>query len=103
MIKFFKKLFKKPVVEAWKQITPPKIVTATYFKEHLTVNYEDGSVREYEGSCTVWKHYPMMQRCGTFKEGELLDIWSYIKKHGNPYPTAHIKNKMKETNDKFGL
>ena len=30
----------------------------------------------YRGSCTVWYTYPGGNRCGTFKEAELSDVWT---------------------------
>jgi hypothetical protein len=90
LINFFKKLLRAPkTIKAALKI--PKIVNATYFKDVLTIKYDDDTIREYSGSCTVWHHYPMMERCSTFREGELCDIWKYIQAHGNPYPTAHEK------------
>ena len=67
------------------------IVKADYDpkEEIMTVVYGNGKVLKYHGSSTVWRSYPMMKRMGTFKEGELCDIWKYIKTHGNSYPTAH--------------
>ena len=71
------------------------IVKADYDskEEIMTVVYGNGKVYKYHGSCTVWHSYPMMHRMGTFKEGELSEIWHYIKAHGNSYPTAHNKEK----------
>ena len=67
-----------------------KIVKATYIGEIMTIEYDNGTTKKYKGSCIVWQYYPSMVRCSTMKEGDLLDIWSYIKEHGNDYPTAHL-------------
>ena len=104
MINWLKKIFSSssPVIQA---VVPRKIVvvSATYINNILTVKYSDGSSFEYEGSCTVWHTYPMFNKCGTLKDGELYQIWKYIKHHGNPYQNAHILNKINETSKKFNI
>lgn len=65
------------------------IIFANYEKSIMTVHYDDGSFDKYHGECTVWHKLPLMERCGTYKESELCDIWQYIKFYGNDYPTAH--------------
>lgn len=70
----------------------PTIEKATYSKEVLKITYSNGVIKEYYGECTVWNKLPMMERCGTIKDSELCGIWKYIRKHGNPYPTAHLKD-----------
>lgn len=67
-----------------------KITKAQYRNEVMTVWYQSGKVVEYEGSGTVWNKMPMMQRCGTMKEIKLCEIYKYIRKWGNDYPTAHL-------------
>ena len=71
----------------------PKVTDAIYQEETqiLWVKWSNGLEQHFKGSCTVWYTYPMMNRCSTSIESELCDLWSYIKEHGNPYPTAHIK------------
>lgn len=96
-----------------KAVTPRTIVSATYNTQSssgegknmdiLTIDYSDGSSYKYEGSCTVWHTYPMFNRCGTTKDGELYEIWKYIQHHGNPYPNAHELNIVKETAKKFNI
>ena len=84
-------LINKNAISDISKMIRDSIIEATYEKEILTIKYESGKILQYEGSCTVWHTYPMMRRCDTFKEGELCDIWAYIKKHGNSYPNAHKK------------
>lgn len=103
MIKLIAKLFGKKAEEVVKAMKPVSMTSATYSGELMTIKYDNGKSKQYSGSCTVWHTYPMMQRCGTFKEGELCDIWKYIKTHGNPYPTAHLKKEQVEKNEKYGL
>jgi hypothetical protein len=83
---------------------PLAIYKAEYTKDIMTVTYNDNTVKQYKGDCTVWHTYPMMERCNTNSESKLSDIWSYIKEHGNPYPTAHLSvpqgaSKSQETTD----
>lgn len=66
-----------------------KIVRATYEDRYMTVEYANGKIRQYEGSCTVWRSLPLMERCSTSTEIELSRIWSYIQRWGNDYPNAH--------------
>jgi hypothetical protein len=73
----------------------PKITDAIYEEkiQVLWVKWSTGNEQHFKGSCTVWHSYPMMKRMPTSTESELCDIWEYIKEHGNPYPTAHLKDK----------
>lgn len=103
MIKLIASLFSKKAKAVVKAITPVSMVSATYSGGIMTIDYDNGKSKQYSGSCTVWHTYPMMQRCGTFKEGELCDIWKYVKTHGNPYPTAHLKKKQEENNEQYGI
>ena len=67
----------------------PRIISATYEKEIMTVEYSDGNIIEYKGSATVWHALPYMSRCGTGTESELSRIYNYIQHYGNNYPDAH--------------
>lgn len=58
-------------------------------EEIMTVTYDDASQDKFMGSCTVWHHWPLMERCSTSTESRLCDIWTYIKKFGNTYPNSH--------------
>ena len=73
-----------------------KVIKATYYGSVMTIEYSDGTVDKYSGSCTVWRKIPMMKRCSTPTEARLCDIWGYIQKHGSPYPTAHESKKKVE-------
>ena len=92
-----------------KHFKPRKKFTHATMEKHknfdykITYHYDDGSKEEFIGDCTVWKSYPMMTMCGTFKEVELHEVWSYVKEHGNPFPTAHETKKLRETSEKYGL
>lgn len=79
----------KKLIDTWF----PHLLEATYTDEILTLKYSDNSIVQYKGSCTVWHKLPFMTRPGTLKEGDLSEIWEYIKTYGNPYPTAHQKPK----------
>ncbi len=91
MIKYIRKLLNKnkPLGKANAKI----LSEANYDKEKevLTLTFSDGSEEQYKGDCTVWHKIPLMKRCSTLKECELVDIWKYINHYGNPYPTAHKK------------
>lgn len=82
--------FNKKATKKLKDVIYNPIVKATYDNRIMTIEYYNGQTMQYEGTCTVWHSYPMMKRAGTLKEGELCDIWAYIKRHGNPYPDAHV-------------
>jgi len=69
----------------------PKIYFASYEGRVLRVKWTNGKTSIYHGECTVWFHYPEIKRCGFFLEGQLCDVWSYLKVHGNDYPDAHLK------------
>lgn len=71
----------------------PKVTDAIYDDKTqiLWVKWNNGEELHFKGSCTVWRTYPMMGGLSTSMESELCDLWSYIKEHGNPYPTAHLK------------
>jgi hypothetical protein len=73
---------------------PRKIIKASYDNRTMTVTYENGNVTEFHGSGTVWHKLPMMKRCGTFEEIQLSEIYTYIRKWGNDYPDAHLKQKI---------
>lgn len=73
--------------------TKKRISKITYLDTTLTVYYTDGSKEQYEGSCTVWHKHPYMERAGIMTETWLSEIYTYIKKFGNPYPTAHLNKK----------
>ncbi len=78
------------LAKIWNKLFP-HIVEASYKDGLMTLKYSDGDSVAYQGSCTVWHKYPMMERCSTLKEMELYDILTYIKTHGNPYPLSHTK------------
>ena len=65
-------------------------------EEIMTVTYDDGTQNKYFGECTVWHHYPLMERCATSTELQLYNIWTYIKRFGNNYPDAHKTSKNHE-------
>ena len=69
------------------------IISATYKGTTLIITWESGSVSKYEGSCTVWHKHPYMHRCSPQAEKFLSNIWSYIQKWGNDYPTAHLNER----------
>lgn len=72
---------------------PLEVSKAEYVQGLLTITYNDNTVTQYKGDCTIWHTYPMMERCSTSVERRLCDMQAYIKEHGNPYPTAHLKPK----------
>lgn len=72
----------------------PTITSATYSKETLKITYSNDTIKEYHGEYTVWCFMLMMKRCSTIREGELFHIWKYIDKYGNPYPVAHLKERV---------
>jgi hypothetical protein len=78
---------KKTLIEL---LTPDKIITAEYHKGIMTVIYSKSGKKQYNGSCTVWHEMPLMNRCSTAKESELVEIWHYIKQYGNKYPESHL-------------
>lgn len=84
--KIYNKLFPK-IVSAIKEPVVGK------YDDVITITWSDNTVSKYQGSSTVWYSLPMMNRCGTFREGKLNQISKYINKYGNPYPTSHLKNK----------
>lgn len=55
----------------------------------ITIYYSDGSRQSFEGDCTVWLKLPLMEPVTTCERSDLYRIQKYIKKYGNPYPTAH--------------
>ena len=71
----------------------PYVSRTTYNKDIMEVWYSDGTCEQFKGKCTVWHKLPMMERCGTMKEGTLNSMWKYIGLYGNPYPTAHLNKK----------
>jgi hypothetical protein len=73
------------------------VIKATYIEKEkkLTLYYQDGKVENFQGSGTVWYTYPMIQRCNSSTERYLCDIWTYIKRWGNDYPTAHLNQTNK--------
>ncbi len=72
------------------------LLKVEYNDEVMTFIYDDGTTLEYTGSCTVWHRLPYMQRCSTLLEADLSEIWTYINRHGNPYPLAHESNLIKK-------
>ena len=68
-----------------------EVESATYDNGVMKVKYKDKLWVDYQGSGTVWHELPLMRRCPTTLEMGLADIFTYIKKWGNPYPSAHIK------------
>lgn len=81
--KFFRRLFRT-------------VIEVHYHKnvEIMSVQYSNGDVKLYKGSGTVWNNYPTMTRCSTSTEVVLCDYWMYLVEHGNPWPHAHIVNKV---------
>lgn len=78
-----------------KRFCTPYVVKATYDEktETMTVTWSDGDTEQYEGSGTVWYKMPYMRRCGTSGESMLCELWTYFRRYGNDYPTAHEKFK----------
>lgn len=72
------------------------IVSAEYSDEIMTLTYKNGDKAQYAGNCTVWYTFPYYVRCSTSMEIQLVSIWKYIGKFGNPYPTAHLNKKKKK-------
>lgn len=83
--------------ELWQKIqkafampfTARRVVKAAYENDVMTVEYDNGTIEQYNGSCTVWHKMPMMKRCSTSKEAWLSEMWEYIERHGNSYPNSH--------------
>ena len=69
---------------------PDRVISAEYSKGIMTVIYSKSGKKQYKGSCTVWHEMPLMKRCSTPKESELVEIWHYIKQYGNKYPESHL-------------
>lgn len=72
---------------------PIEIVFAEYRGGTMTIKWSNGAIEKYEGFSTVWHKHTMMERASTSKEVYLSEIYTYIKKWGNPYPAAHKKEK----------
>lgn len=55
----------------------PKLISYDYNDktEMLTLVYEDHT-EKYTGCCTVWYYYPSGNRCESFKESKLCNIWN---------------------------
>lgn len=90
---FSMKVVNKKEIKEFKPFKFPKLVKATYVDGIMTLEYDNGEIKQYEGSVTVWHKLPLMERCNTDKEFELCQYWKYIKHWGNDYPTAHLKQK----------
>jgi hypothetical protein len=80
----------------------PVIVKATFVEKPnstgngvMTITLDDGTIQEFYGSSTVWRHVPTFERLPTTEEYKLCSIWHYIQYYGNDWPTAHEKT---ETN-----
>lgn len=73
----------------------PKFEKATQQGDIIIFYYSDQRTRHFKGSNTVWHELPFMGRCSTPIEYKLCDIEGYVKQWGNPYPTAHLKEKTK--------
>lgn len=71
------------------------IKSATYDGETktLTIQLKSGTEMEFEGEGTVWYFLPLMGRCSTSQELQFSEIYRYVKRYGNPYPTAHLNEK----------
>lgn len=86
---------KRPEKEE-KDVAPkPHIVRAHYtrnlFKENeLVVEWSDGTIEEYQGECTIWYKLPMMETVKGPILYKIIEIWRYVEKWGNDYPTAHL-------------
>lgn len=78
----------------------PRVIATYNYKTHiLTVtDTKENKVKQYHGSSTVWRSYPLMRRCSSYLERKLSDTHKYIMMHGNPYPTAHLNKQDDETN-----
>ncbi len=72
------------------------IVYAKYDKSNqvMTVRYNDGTVKQFEGDCTVWCELPYMTDCDTDQDELLYSLWKYNKKWNGAYPDAHLKQKL---------
>lgn len=68
----------------------PVIVKADYAGGVMVVEYSNGKVEKYSGSCTVWHRHPYMERPGTSMEHRLSQLLKYCNKWNGPYPTAHL-------------
>lgn len=84
--------FIKKIKELILNFVDNPIVSAEYIGRTMTVKYERGQIKQYEGSCTVWHKLPHMKRCGTATESWLCDLWEYNKKWKGAYPDAHKKD-----------
>tara|TARA_R110002051_G_scaffold320057_1_gene404845 strand:- start:831 stop:1160 length:330 start_codon:yes stop_codon:yes gene_type:complete len=67
------------------------IVKAEYINGVMYVEYSDESKKEFKGDCTVWSELPFMDRCDSFTETRLLEIWKYLEHYGGVYPLSHLK------------
>lgn len=70
-----------------------KIAFANYDRKKnlMIVVFNDGIEEKYFGGSTVWRKYPMMERCNTLTESKLSEIYAYIERFGNSYPDAHLR------------
>lgn len=73
------------------KVKPITIVKAEYIKGIMYVDYSDESKKEFKGDCTVWSELPFMDRCDSFTETRLLEIWKYLEHYGGVYPLSHLK------------
>lgn len=66
---------------------------ATLKENGLIILTSGTKVYEFSGGSTVWHIFPSMARCSNPVETKLCQIEMYIKHHGSPWPTAHLKEK----------
>jgi hypothetical protein len=71
----------------------PKIEHASYNSKEdiMTVTYSNKKEVQYIKAYGDWNNFPMMTFVGRTKDNELDNIYYYIQKWGNDYPTAHLK------------
>lgn len=79
-------------------LNQPTIKKASFnAKEQImTVTYSNGKTYTYiKDIAGDWNNYPMMDFVGRSVSNELQDIYYYIVKWGNDYPTAHLNKEKK--------
>lgn len=59
----------------------------------MHVTYSDDKVKQYIKAYGDWNDFPMMTFVGRSKNNELNNVYYYIRKWGNDYPTAHLNHK----------
>lgn len=79
----------------FKLFNEPFIKTAWYNDKEsiLSITYSDGKTKEYIKAYGDWNDFPMMSFVGRSKNNELNNVYYYIRKWGNDYPTAHLNKK----------